>query len=166
MSRFTMFLLALGVALVLFLFVVRGVAHCAPQPTVPGSCDPVDQKSCEQPLLEGEVAPFSGQLLTPRRAARLAVEAGSCKEATAIEVERVADVWQLRLETEQRLRKNDQDAHQLEVDLLMKRMAQMEEALSPHWYERPVFVATMASVVTVATVVLATWIIDSSIPAH
>jgi hypothetical protein len=142
------------------------MGHCAPQPTVPGSCDPADQKSCVQPLLEGEAAPFSGQLLTPRRAAKLAVEAGSCKEATAIEVEHAVDVWKLKLETEQRLRKNDQDAHQLEVDLLMKRMAQIEETLSPHWWERPVFVATASAVLTIGAVVLATWVIDSATPAR
>lgn len=166
MSRLTMFLLALGVALVLFLFVARGTAHCEPRPTLPASCDPQDQKSCVQPLVEGEVAPFTGQLLTPRRAAKLAVDAGSCKEATAIEVGHVEETWELKLNTEQRLRKNDQDAHQLEVDLLMKRMAQMEETLAPHWYERPVFVATVSVVLTIGAVVLATWIVDSATPAR
>ena len=166
MSRLALFLLALGVALVMFLFVGRGVAHCEPQPKLPASCDPQDSKSCVQPLLEGEAAPFSGQLLTFRRAAKLAVEAGSCKETTAIEVEHVEDSWKLKLETEQRLRKNDEDAHQLEVDLLMKRMAQMEETLVPHWYERPTFVATVSVVLTIGAVVLATWIVDSATPAR
>lgn len=141
-------------------------ARGAPQPTVRGSCSPDDPKDCVQPLLEGEAAPFSGQLLTPRRAAKLAVEAGSCQERVEIETQRVTDRLQLQIDLQKSLRANDRQAHELQLDLLKKRLEQAEEILSPRWWERPAFVIPTTVVLTVGAVVLATWIVDSATPGR
>jgi len=151
-------------ALMAVFILVAKTALCQRPPELPASCDPEDAKSCVQPLLEGETAPFAGQLLTPRRAAYLAVEAGGCQERIAVELERSNDDWRAKLAAERSLRQNDQSAHELELDLAMKRMQQMEETLGPEWYERPAFVIPVTAVVTIGAVVLATWIVDRGTP--
>lgn len=113
------------------------------EPTLPKACSPEDPQDCVQPLIEGETSPFTGQLLTLRRAARLAVQAGGCQERVDLERQRVKEIWGLKLDSEQQLRENDAYTHKMKEDLLMKRMAQMEEILAPRWYEKPIFVAAL-----------------------
>jgi hypothetical protein len=139
-------------------------ALCGPKPELPASCDPADEKSCVQPLLAGEEAPFEGQLLTFRRAAYLAVEAGGCTERLAIEAERLEGVWSAKLQTAEDLRRHDAETHQLELDLVLKRLEQAEELLTPPWWERPAFVAGVTAVLTVGVVVLSTWVLHAAIP--
>jgi hypothetical protein len=117
---------------------------------LPKSCDPDDPKSCVQPLMEGEPAPFSGQLMTGRRAAKLAVLAGGCQDRVDLAVGETRELGTIDLNAEKALRASDQAAFQLQKDLLMRRMAEMEDTLAPRWYERPAFVAAVTAVVTVA----------------
>jgi len=118
--------------------------------SLPKSCDPDDPKSCVQHLLEGDVAPFTGQLMSNRRAAKLVVSAGGCQEKLDLVVEREKALALIALEGEKALRASDQVGAQLQKDLLLKRMSEMEEALAPRWYERPSFVSAVTAVVSIA----------------
>lgn len=123
--------------------------HAANPPTLPKQCDPKDQHSCVQPLMAGEMAPFTGQLLTPRRAARLAVKAESCKARINLKIAETEEVWKLRLYLEQNLRSNDNLASQKSLEAMKK----YAESLEQKWYEHPAFVVT----VTIVATGLATW---------
>jgi len=120
-------------------------------PTLPSQCDPEDKTSCVQPLLEGEAAPFAGQLLTPRRAAKLGVRAGDVDERVRLAIEETEELWRIKLQKEQALRENDNVANALKIDLLTK------AADRPFW-EHPVFVAaaTVAGCVAVYFVAVET----------
>ena len=120
-------------------------------PTLERACDPEDKTSCVQPLLEGETAPFSGQLLTPRRAAKLGVRAGDLDERVRLAIEETAELWRIKLEKEQALRKNDNEANAFKLDLLTK-------AVDRPFYEHPLFVAaaTVAGCVAVYFVAVET----------
>jgi len=117
-------------------------------PAIPPQCDPDDAESCVQPLLEGESAPFSGQLLSPRRAAKLAVLAGNADERARLAVEEAEEVWRVKLEAERRLRVNDNAANRLKVEML-------ERASARPFYEHPLFVAAVTVAGCVAVYFLA-----------
>jgi len=117
-------------------------------------CDPQDPKSCVQAVTAGEVVPFDGQLLTPRRAARLAVAADGCVDRVGLAIEEQKAVAAQQIAGERSLRANEVVSCKLQTDTLTKRMVAMEEILTPKWYERPAFVAIVSSAVTVALLVV------------
>lgn len=125
------------------------VLHADKPPTLPKQCDPKDAHSCVQPLLAGEMAPFTGQLLTHRRAARLAVKSASCKARIQLKIDETAEVWKLKLDLEKGLRENDNIASRQSLEA-MKRYA---ESLEQKWYEHPAFVVG----VTIVAASLLTW---------
>lgn len=112
-------------------------------------CDPQDRLSCVQTVTEGVVVPFSGQLMTHRRAAKLVGTTEQCNDARALDLEEAHELFQIQLDLLKKQRANDQEAAKLKLDLMTKRMQQMEKELSPEWYERPVFVASVAVMLTV-----------------
>jgi hypothetical protein len=118
--------------------------------TLPKVCDPDDAKSCVQPLLEGEAAPFAGQLLTTRRAAKLAILASGCQERVDLEMGRERELGMVALNGEKALRVSAVDSAKLQRDLLLTRMGELERSLTPPWYERPAFVAVVTVAATVA----------------
>lgn len=109
-------------------------------------CDPDDSESCSQPLIEGETAPFSGQLLTPRMAIKLGQRAASFDVRLELEMERVRGQFQLDLELEKKLHKIDQESCDRQVSLLTDRL---EKAKIDKWYQHPLFVASLSVVLTV-----------------
>lgn len=118
-------------------------------------CDPKDSLSCVQLVTEGAIVPFSGQLMTHRRAARLVSTTEQCDDRRALDLEEASELHLVELEALKRQRVNDQEAAKLKLDLVMKRMKQIEEELSPEWYERPTFVAPVAVMLTVGVFVVA-----------
>lgn len=118
-------------------------------------CDPKDAKSCVQAVSEGETVPFAGQLMTHRRAAKLVTTTEQCADERALDLEEASELHQIQLDLLKKQRANDQEAAKMKLDLVMKRMEQMEEELAPKWYERPPFVATVTVVLTVAVFVSA-----------
>lgn len=113
----------------------------------PPSCAPTDPKDCVQALLKGELAPFDGQLLTPRRAAKLGTEAAACKEAQSLEVARETALIKIDLDAEKARRAEDARFHQLEISLYQK---SLDEARFVPWYRHPVFVSAVSVAATVA----------------
>jgi hypothetical protein len=121
-------------------------------------CDPEDLESCSQPLLEGEPAPFSGQLLTPKLAIKLGQKAASFDVRLKLELDRNRELFELDLELEKKLHQIDQDACKKQVDLLTERL---EKAQLEKWYQHPLFVATISVVITSALFVGSAYIYKS-----
>jgi len=127
----------------------------AANPTASAICDLDDVTSCVQPLSQGEAAPFAGQLLTNKRAAKLAVLAGGCQDRIDLNVAQTQAIATVQLQGAQALRVSDKEACGLQRDLLLQRMAEMKSALEIPWYERPAFVSVVSAVTTVAVLALA-----------
>ena len=109
-----------------------------------GSCDPADAKSCVQPLMKGEKAPWSGQLLTYRRVGRCAVGKMQIEERVQAELD-----LQLRpLEIDRGKYKALWESGKLAtVEMKDVYDAQLEEAY--HWSRAPWFVTMVSVGVTV-----------------
>ena len=118
-------------------------------------CDPDDPTKCSAPLAQGAVAPFSGQLLTPSLAIDLGLKAQFCDARIGLEVGHAKALLQVDLDSERRLRQVDAAAADAARALLMRRL----EEVSP-WYERPWFVAGVATLGTVAAYALAMKSVD------
>ena len=125
-------------------------------------CDPNDAKSCLQIVVKGETVPFTGALLTPRRAAKAGAKAEQCDAR----VETVQSEMRDRLMLTEKLMvdrlDNAAQSHKLEIDLMMRRMKQLEDSLGPRWYEHPIFVATVTVATTVAVFYGATEVVKAT----
>lgn len=130
--------------------------------SIPKECDPEDPKSCVQALLEGERAPFAGQLLTPRRAAKLAVLAEGCQAQIELAVEAEREMTNLLLDDEEALRASEAEGAQLQRDLLLKRIAALEAELTPPWYERTPVVAALSVAATVGVLVVSVYAVQAT----
>jgi len=108
-------------------------------------CDPDQPSRCATPLKASEPAPYAGQLLSPPLAIDLGLKADFCEEKLKLELDFQKKTLGLDLDLERQLRENDREAWDAEKALLQKRL---EEAQAGHWYEHPVFVATVAAVLT------------------
>lgn len=116
-------------------------AYADPLPKI---CDPKDPASCAQPIVAGQAAPFSGQLLTTKLAISIGQKAEYCDVVTKIEVDRTAEKAAIDLTAEKQLRSIDNDTAKAEREAMQKRLDQAQP-----WYERPWFVATVTVIITV-----------------
>lgn len=108
-------------------------------------CDLDDDKSCSQPLEAGDVAPFSGQLLTPSLAVKLGQRSYSFDARLKMETDFIEKSFQLDLEFEKKLRKIDNKSYANQVALLTDRL---EKAKMEKWYQQPMFIATVSVFLT------------------
>lgn len=101
----------------------------------PFPCDPKDSGKCATALQEGQVAPFSGQLLTTK----LAIELGQKVERFEIQLE-------LEKERERSLSRVDLDLERKLRQLEAKSWKQQEERYlqeiekAHKWYREPTFI--------------------------
>ena len=109
-------------------------------------CDETDSEKCATPLNEGDIAPYSGQLLTTKLAVVLGQKAASFDIRLELELSRVEELHRLDLDLEKKKAKIDREASKEQIDLLKGRLKEAEEGL---WYEHPAFVATVSVVLTV-----------------
>lgn len=116
------------------------------------ACDPGDPKSCAQAVTEGSPAPYSGVLLTPRRAAIVTVRAEQCREQIALEVGAAQELAQVKLDHAQALRVSDQEAHTAELQAMQKGWEDYEERFGPRWYDHPALWVTVGVGLTVALI--------------
>lgn len=123
--------------------------------TVDKACDPSDPKSCVQAITEGQPSPFTGILMTGRRAAKLGVLAEGCQDRIDLAVGGIKELSQVQIQGLQAMRQNDKETSKLQTDLLIQKLKGAEEFYSPRWYERPAFVAVLTTVLTVATLAVA-----------
>lgn len=102
------------------------------------------------PLLKGQSAPFTGQLLPVETAIRLGVKASQCNERTAAEVSRAVRLVGVDLDLSERKRAIEAEAAASRLELM-----RMEVDEAQRWYRAPVFVAGVSVLLTAALVVLA-----------
>lgn len=121
-------------------------------------CDPEDPEACSQPLNEGEVAPFSGQLLTPTLAIKLGQKAAEFDIRLEIELKYHKKMYELDLNLEQELHRIDNKACTEQKELLTERL---KDAKLDHWYQHPFFVATVSVVLTTALFIGGTYLVKS-----
>lgn len=114
-------------------------------------CDPGDPDSCVTYVLKGQQAPFTGQLLSNKRAAVLAVKAGGCSARLKLEIDREQALFQAKLTLEQRLRAIDTQSRDQQIKILQERLEDLSSG--PPWYSRPPFVVA----VTVVAMSLTLW---------
>lgn len=128
------------------------------------SCVPNDPTDCRQTVTKGEVVPFDGQLLSPRRAAKLAVRVGQCQERIAAEVAEVAELMKIDLRLEKQLRANDSEHANRQRKLLEAELVRAHEAAEPSFLEHPALWFAFGVVATVAAVGITIAVIDATRP--
>ena len=112
-------------------------------------CDPQDPESCVQLLLEGEKAPFTGQLLTPRRAAKAAVGLMMCDDRIKLQVAKADELWTVKLDLAKRLAAADLEAARSQIKVLQKALQDSK----PPWYQHPAFVSGLTTTILVAILI-------------
>lgn len=128
------------------------------------ACVQDDPSDCRQTVVAGEEVPFDGQLLSPRRAARLAVQAGQCQERIVTEVARAVELIKIDLELEKGLRANDADAAAMQTDLLKGALQDARESSEPGFLEHPLLWFTIGVAATAAAIGLTVAILDATRP--
>lgn len=121
-------------------------------------CNGNDSRDCVYPIAEGERAPYSGQLITMERAARLVVAAENCGAYTRIELERAKGLCDLRMARCAEEKRAMVAANSAQLDALQGRLSDAGGKLEP-WYQRPPFlsaVALMGGSLLALTVILVT----------
>lgn len=108
-------------------------------------CDPQQPSHCSRPITKGEIAPFSGQLLSTELSIDLGLKATYCQKKIDLELKFQKKNLDLDLALEKELRDIDQKSYEAREKLLMKRL---EESQTTHWYQHPAFVATVSVVTT------------------
>jgi len=132
--------------------------------THPKTCDPKDNRSCVQPLMEGEEAPFFGQLLTPRRAARLAIKAEQCQTRIDLSVQETKQLYEFDLDLARQLRANDRQAAEMQKKILSEELARAHEAAETNFLDHPVTWMIIGGALVGAAVGIATAIISETRP--
>jgi len=89
----------------------------------------------------GQIATYSGQLLTTELAIDLGQRASFCETRMKLELVHASALAGIDLSLEKQLRANDKITWELEKKLLLERLE--ESKISPPWYTHPVFVATL-----------------------
>lgn len=129
---------------------MRGVALClalwaapsAAQSLAPRECDPGDPQKCSQPLLQGQAAPFAGQLLTPKLALDLGQKAAYCEERLQIELRKERDLAVVQKALDARLLEIEREGAAMKLAIVQKALDQTHGLVPPPaWYERPPVVA-------------------------
>ncbi len=127
-------------------------------------CSKNDPQSCRQTVVAGEAVPFSGQLMTPRRAAKLAVMAGQCKERVKLAVEEATTPLKMDLALERNLREDDKATSKLQSDLWERNYTKVEEAAKRQPYEHPLLWVVIGGLIVGGAVGIATGIISETRP--
>ncbi len=125
------------------------------------SCVDGDPFNCRQTVVEGTKVPFSGQLMTPRRAALLAVTATQCQVQLDLEMERVQAIVNVDLFLEKSLRANDNKAAKAQKELLTGELKRAHKAAEKKWHDHPALWMTIGGVVVAATIGIAVAIINA-----
>jgi len=116
--------------------------------TVTGICSTETPTDCVYPIEQGEEAPFSGQLITAERAARLVVASESCGAYMRTELERARALYELRLAQCGEKREAQAEANMRQLEALQRRLEAVEGPLAP-WWQRPEFLSSTALTVGV-----------------
>lgn len=121
-------------------------------------CDEKNWALCAQPLLQGERAPFDGQLLSPELAIELGQKALDFDIEMSIRLDRQRQLHDIEMAYQKEIHDLDNAAAEKQIDLLAK---ELEEASAVPWYRTPVFVAVVSCVTTGLVFVGAAYLVKS-----
>ncbi len=108
------------------------------------------------PLAAGEPAPFDGDLWPPIRSLRVTLRAEGCEERKALELRHAARGFEIDLKYERRAASNRARADADRIQILRDALAETSA-----WYRSPTFVAAVASVATLALVVVSAVVLEA-----
>jgi hypothetical protein len=103
--------------------------------------------------VKGEVAPFSGQLITNKRAsinAGLLLQVEDLPKRLEVEKQRIQKLADIDLRLAKKEHDIDKKACKAQKDLLKERLKEAKEEGEPPFWERPAFVATVTVILTAA----------------
>lgn len=136
----------------IFSFVLSGSDAFGQELLAKPKCKDADQQLCVAALAEGQKAPFAGQLMTPRMAAEIAVRADQADERVSAAEERVAGIWQAKLDYEKELRRIDVETKDGHIKWWTAEAAALREQINGPFYREPWFVATVSVILTISTI--------------
>ena len=105
---------------------------------VPPYCDPEKPENCQLRLLEGEGAPFTGQLLSIDLAIAIGQKAYWCDQRLDLEIDKKTQKLLIQVKLEQKLRQIQSEKDKEKIDTLTERIKTLE---NPPFYEHPIFVS-------------------------
>lgn len=132
----------------LFLYVLLATS---PALALPKGCTGGPDGICAVPIVAGDRAPFTGQLLTTELALQLGSAADDCKSRDKLEVERCLEDAKIDLDTERTARTSDNRAFEGQLKQLQEQLARAQkvaEESAPPFYAQPWFVAPVVAIIT------------------
>lgn len=104
--------------------------------SLPVQAEPCDEEPCVKPLLQGDEAPWDGQLLSHERAAALVTATDNCSDRVALEMERERRRCTMRLDQCH----DDMEAQAKILDDQLERLQRGLEGapVAREWWEYPV----------------------------
>lgn len=113
-----------------------------------GLCSPRDPDSCVYLLERGERAPFTGHLITYRRAAELVVAWDNCHAVAGLRVAEEQAICRAKLARSAADRRSLAEAHLRQLDVLQRRLEAVAEPVP--WWRRagPVLTAAVVGALT------------------
>lgn len=106
------------------------------------------------PLLEGEPAPFTGDLFPIRLALDFGLKLELCQERTAAEVSRLVRIHAIELQALE-------DKNQIREDANRAQIVALQNSIESQFYREPWFVATLSIVVTVGALLVSLYAYDA-----
>jgi hypothetical protein len=111
------------------------------------------------PLTKGEPAPFDGDLWSAVRSLRITLRAEACEERSELRLHHAARGFEIDLRFERRSAANRARADAERIEFLRDALVE-----ATAWYTSPAFVAVVASVATLALVVVTGYVIGAATP--
>ena len=114
-------------------------------------------------LVEGEQAPFDGDLLTPELSIHWAQTADNAQQKIDLAVTATTAAWRVHRDHERRLRVIDNRAGERRLKTQKEHYARLLSEARPDWYETPIPVALAATALVLGVLVLAIEVLELEI---
>ena len=105
-------------------------------------CNDEEETLCAALIRKGEPSPLEGQVLTSSLAINLAQRAYGCEKRLKLELTKLSETYEAQLDEQRKIYKSELKALETEKDLYKK-----QALVKVPWYETPLFVAGVTTVV-------------------
>ena len=109
------------------------------------TCAPDDPKSCIQPLIPGEPAPWSGQLMNTRRAIITWKKLQGYDAHKDLDIENLNEKHAIDIQLARDQRASDKEAANEKYNILNDRLEEALRAAKTPFYEKPLFIAIITA---------------------
>lgn len=106
-------------------------------------------EDCAVGIQQGEIAQFTGQLITTSLAVKLGQKAEYCDRYLELEIGKLKSIHKLELDYEKAVQTLKIESWNKQEKLLLQKL---EEKYKEKWYRHPAIVATVSVVLTVALI--------------